>query len=132
MQDGHRFDLGGRVLEVLHCPGHSPGGVALLDAANGGLFSTDVAYAGALYVFEPEELPVYQASLQRLADLAPSLRAVYPAHDASPIDPDILPRMAEAVDRVVDGLEPTSREGDVGRWEFDGFALQMWGLPTSN
>jgi glyoxylase-like metal-dependent hydrolase (beta-lactamase superfamily II) len=131
MRDGHRFDLGGRALEVLHCPGHSPGGIALLDAGNRALFSADVAYAGALYVFEPAELPVYQASLQRLADLAPSLDAVYPAHDASPIDPGILPRMAEAVRQVVDGLDPKGREGDIARWEFDDFALQIWGMPAS-
>jgi glyoxylase-like metal-dependent hydrolase (beta-lactamase superfamily II) len=131
MHDGHRFELGGRVLEVLHCPGHSTGGIALLDAGNGALFSADVAYAGALYVFDPVDLPVYAASLQRLADFAPSLSAVYPAHDASPIDPAMLPRMAEAVNSVVNGLEPTGQEGDVARWEFDGFALQMWGMPTS-
>jgi glyoxylase-like metal-dependent hydrolase (beta-lactamase superfamily II) len=131
MQDGHRFDLGGRVLEVLHCPGHSPGGIALLDAGNGALFSADVAYAGALYVFDPADLPVYVASLQRLGDLAPSLNAVYPAHDASPINPAMLSRMAEAVNSVANGLEPTGQEGNVARWEFDGFALQMWGMPAS-
>lgn len=129
MKDGHRFDLGGRVLEVLHCPGHSPGGIALLDRANGALFSTDVAYGGALYVYDPANLPTYQASLQRLADLAPTLKAVYPAHDASPIEPAMLLGMAQGVRDVVDGMEPSSREGDMARYEFDGFALQVWGMP---
>lgn len=129
MKDGHRFDLGGRVLEVLHCPGHSPGGIALLDRANGALFSTDVAYGGALYVYDPANLPTYQASLQRLADLAPTLKAVYPAHDASPIEPAMLLGMAQGVRDVVDGMDPSSREGDMARYEFDGFALQVWGMP---
>lgn len=129
MKDGHRFDLGGRVLEVLHRPGHSPGGIALLDRANGALFSTDVAYGGALYVYDPANLPTYQASLQRLADLAPTLKAVYPAHDASPIEPAMLLGMAQGVRDVVDGMEPSSREGDMARYEFDGFALQVWGMP---
>jgi glyoxylase-like metal-dependent hydrolase (beta-lactamase superfamily II) len=131
MKDGHRFDLGGRVLEVLHCPGHSPGGIALLDRANGALFSTDVAYAGALYVYDPAHLSTYQASLQRLADLAPRLNAVYPAHDASPIEPAMLPGMAKGVRDVIDGMDPSSREGDMARYEFDGFALQVWGMPES-
>lgn len=129
MRDGHRFDVGGRVLEVLHLPGHSAGGVALFDAGNRALFSTDVAYAGVLYVFDPKELPVYAASLRRLADLAPDLDAVYPAHDASPIAPDILPKMGEAVAEVIGGREPDGREGNVGRWVFEGFAVQVWGLP---
>ncbi|HEV2073499.1 MAG TPA: MBL fold metallo-hydrolase [Thermomicrobiales bacterium] len=129
MEDGHHFDLGGRGLEVLHCPGHSPGGIALLDRANGALFSTDVAYAGALYVYEPANLLTYQASLQRLADLAPTLHAVYPAHDASPIEPAMLPGMAQGVRDAMDGMEPSSRAGDMARYEFDGFVLQVWGMP---
>jgi glyoxylase-like metal-dependent hydrolase (beta-lactamase superfamily II) len=126
--DGHRFDLGGRVLEVLHGPGHSPGGISLLDAARGALFSADVAYAGVLYVYDPADLPIYHASLIRLADLAPDLHAVYPAHDASPIDPAMLTRMVQGTGDVIRGLEPTSRDGDMARYDFDGFALQVWGM----
>jgi glyoxylase-like metal-dependent hydrolase (beta-lactamase superfamily II) len=125
VRDGHRFDLGGRVLEVIDGPGHSPGGISLLDAAHGALFSADVAYAGALYVYDPADLPVYLASLRRLAELAPDLRAVYPAHD----DPTVLARIARGVADVIDGREPSSREGDMARYDFDGFAVQVWGMP---
>lgn len=31
LEDGGRIDLGNRVLEVMHTPGHSPGGVSFLD-----------------------------------------------------------------------------------------------------
>lgn len=129
MRDGHTFDLGGRTLAVLHLPGHSPGGIALLDAANGALFSADVAYAGTLYVFDPADLSIYHASLRRLAGLAPRLDTVYPAHDASPMDPALLPKMASAVGHVIDGLEPLGSRDGVTRWEFEGFALQVWGMP---
>ena len=130
MRDGHRFDLGGRTLEVVHGPGHSPGGISLLDAGNGALFSTDVAYAGALYVYDPAELPVYHTSLSRLADLAPDLEAVYPAHGASPISPALLPRMRDGVATVMAGRPPERTEGDMARYDFDGFALQVWGMPV--
>lgn len=130
VRDGHRFDLGTRTLEVIHGPGHSCGGISLLDAGNGALFSTDVAYAGALYVYDPAELPVYHASLSRLADLAPNLNAVYPAHGASPISPALLPMMRDGVAAVIDGLPPQRTEGDMARYDFDGFALQVWGMPT--
>lgn len=132
VHDGHRFDLGGRVLEVIHCPGYSSGGIALLDAARGMLFSADVAYAGALYVYDPALLPTYHASLQRLAALAPDLRAVYPAHDASPIEPALLPAMADGIADVISGLKPSSREGDMARYDFNGFTLQVWGMPESS
>lgn len=128
LADGHRFDIGDRVLEVLHCPGHSPGGIALLDAANGALFSTDVAYAGALYVYDPADLVTYHASLARLAALAPDLSAVYPSHDASPIPPALLPPMRDAVASIVEAMAPTTTEGDMARYDFDGFAVQVWGM----
>lgn len=126
--DGQRFDLGGRVLAALHCPGHSPGGIALWDAANGALFSTDVAYAGALYCYDPADLPVYEASLARLAAL-PGVQAVYPAHNASPIAPGLLPAMRDGVAAIIAGRAPDSREGDMARYDFAGFAVQVWGMP---
>lgn len=126
--DGQRFDLGGRVLAALHCPGHSPGGIALWDAANGALFSTDVAYAGALYCYDPADLPVYEASLARLAAL-PGVQAVYPAHNASPIAPGLLPAMRDGVAAIIAGRALDSREGDMARYDFAGFAVQVWGMP---
>lgn len=129
LRDGHRFDIGSRTLDVIHGPGHSPGGISLLDARNGALFSTDVAYAGVLYVYDPMDLPIYRASLSRLADLAPGLQAVYPSHNASPFSPDLLPKMRDGVGAVIDGLPPARTEGDMARYDFDGFALQVWGMP---
>ena len=41
LTDGFVFDLGGRTLEVIGTPGHTPGSVCLLDAKNRILFSGD-------------------------------------------------------------------------------------------
>ena len=41
LTDGQLFDLGGRTLEVLHVPGHSPGSVCLLDRERRWLFTGD-------------------------------------------------------------------------------------------
>jgi glyoxylase-like metal-dependent hydrolase (beta-lactamase superfamily II) len=46
--DGHRIDLGNRVLEVLHIPGHTPDAVALLDADAGYLWTGDSFYEGPI------------------------------------------------------------------------------------
>ncbi|MCB1404296.1 MAG: MBL fold metallo-hydrolase, partial [Rhodobacteraceae bacterium] len=40
--------LGDRHFEVIHTPGHSPGGIALWEAATGILFSGDILYDGPL------------------------------------------------------------------------------------
>jgi glyoxylase-like metal-dependent hydrolase (beta-lactamase superfamily II) len=34
LEDGDVVDLGDRVLEVIHTPGHSPGGIALFEAGH--------------------------------------------------------------------------------------------------
>ena len=46
VDDGDVIDLGNRHSEFVHTPGHSPGGIALWEAASGVLFSADIVYAG--------------------------------------------------------------------------------------
>jgi glyoxylase-like metal-dependent hydrolase (beta-lactamase superfamily II) len=44
--DGERLTAGGHELQVLHTPGHSPGGVCLWDADAGVVFSADTLFNG--------------------------------------------------------------------------------------
>ena len=46
VEEGDAIDLGDRMFEVLHLPGHTDGSIGLWDAANGTLFSGDAVYAG--------------------------------------------------------------------------------------
>jgi glyoxylase-like metal-dependent hydrolase (beta-lactamase superfamily II) len=48
LADGDVIDLGDRHSEVIHTPGHSPGGIALWEAATGGLIAGDIVYDGPL------------------------------------------------------------------------------------
>jgi glyoxylase-like metal-dependent hydrolase (beta-lactamase superfamily II) len=77
--DGDRIDLGDRVLEVIHTPGHSPGGIALWESATGILFSGDILYDGPLiedcYHSDPT---AYILSMRRLLNLTP--RVVHGGH----------------------------------------------------
>jgi glyoxylase-like metal-dependent hydrolase (beta-lactamase superfamily II) len=45
---GDHIDLGDRQLEVIHTPGHSPGGIGLYEAATGVFLSGDIVYDGPL------------------------------------------------------------------------------------
>ena len=47
VKDGDRIDLGDRVLEVIHTPGHSPGSICLLDKENKILFTGDTFVPGS-------------------------------------------------------------------------------------
>jgi len=124
LQGGESFNLGGRSLDVIHCPGHSPGGIALLEPDRGVLFSTDVAYPCALYAFGPDaDMAAYHASLTRLAALAPVLRAVYTSHCASPMDAALLPRMRDAMGEILSGREPDGAKDGIGQHLFEGFSV---------
>jgi glyoxylase-like metal-dependent hydrolase (beta-lactamase superfamily II) len=121
---GESFTLGSRTLEVIHCPGHSPGGIALFDPDFGVLFSTDIAYPDALYAYSDEaDLEAYHRSLTQLALLTPVLRTVYPSHGPSPMDPRLLPVMRDAVGEILNGRQPDRIDGKVARHEYDGFSV---------
>jgi len=48
LHDGDRLELGGRTFQVIHVPGHSPGGIALYDAAAGLALVGDALFAGSI------------------------------------------------------------------------------------
>lgn len=79
LEDGDVVDLGDRRFEVIHTPGHSPGGIALWEAATGILFSGDVHYDGPLIEGTSDlERAQYVASMRRL--LALPVRVVHGGH----------------------------------------------------
>lgn len=69
LHDGDVIDLGNRQLEVIHTPGHSPGGIALWEKKTGTLISGDIVYDGPLiedtYHANADH---YYASMKRLLD----------------------------------------------------------------
>lgn len=70
LTDGDVIDLGDRSFEVVHTPGHSPGGIALWEARTKTLFSGDIVYDGPLIDDAyHSRLDDYDASLERLVSL---------------------------------------------------------------
>jgi glyoxylase-like metal-dependent hydrolase (beta-lactamase superfamily II) len=79
LEDGDMIDLGDRQFEVIHTPGHSPGGIALYEKATEILFSGDILYDGPLiedtYHSNADD---YHASMERLLRL--KVRLVHGGH----------------------------------------------------
>lgn len=126
LADGQTLDLGDRSLEVIHCPGHAPGLVAVLDRERRSLYSTDVVYAGPLYAHVPgADLAAYVQTAARLAALAPDLDRLYPAHDQRPLRPDFLPRVAEAFAAIVAGRTPDGNQADADIYHDEGFSILL-------
>ena len=77
--EGDIVDLGDRTFEVLHTPGHSPGGIALFERATGILFSGDIVYDGPLIEDTYHaDVASYVASMRRLLGLP--VRVVHGGH----------------------------------------------------
>jgi glyoxylase-like metal-dependent hydrolase (beta-lactamase superfamily II) len=79
LDDGDVVDLGDRHFEVIHTPGHSPGGIALWEAATGILFSGDIVYDGPLIedTYHSDAADYYR-SMSRLLGLP--VRVVHAGH----------------------------------------------------
>jgi glyoxylase-like metal-dependent hydrolase (beta-lactamase superfamily II) len=82
LEDGDVIDLGDRVFEVIHTPGHSPGGIALYEKATQILFSGDIVYDGPLIEDTYHaNMADYIKSMKRLLTL--DIRTVHGGHFTS-------------------------------------------------
>jgi glyoxylase-like metal-dependent hydrolase (beta-lactamase superfamily II) len=115
MHDGDHIDLGGRTLEVMATPGHTPDAISLFDRANGLLFTGDSYYPAPIWLYRPEtDLKAYEASIRRLAALAPQVKTVLGAHNIPVAPPTVLARLVAAFEdvragKVVPTAEPEGR-----------------------
>ncbi len=125
VRDGTVLDLGGRKLEVIAVPGHTPDSIALLDRANRLLFTGDTFYVGPIWLFEPEtDLAVYARSTARLASLADAVDVLLPAHNTPAASPANLVKLRDAAQAIAAGaLKETSRQNGRRRFQFDGFSV---------
>jgi glyoxylase-like metal-dependent hydrolase (beta-lactamase superfamily II) len=109
IHDGERIDLGGRTIEVIATPGHTPDAISLFDRANGLLFTGDTYYPAPIWLFRPEtDLDAYARSIRRLAALAPQVKVVIGAHNIPFAKPEVLAHLVAAFDEVRAGkVTPT-------------------------
>lgn len=95
LKDGDRIELGGRSIQVLHTPGHSPGHMCFWEQERGYLFTGDLVYKDTLFAYYPSTDPqAYLASLEKVSALP--VKNVFPAHHTLNIQPEILGRMRDA------------------------------------
>jgi glyoxylase-like metal-dependent hydrolase (beta-lactamase superfamily II) len=126
LHDGERVDLGGRELEVIYTPGHTPDSLTLLDRKNGLLFTGDTFYPGPIYLFTPEtDFATYERSVARLATLGPEIKLLLPAHNVPVAEPVYLERLADAVRQVQSGKAKGRVTEGHAEYAFDGFSLLL-------
>jgi glyoxylase-like metal-dependent hydrolase (beta-lactamase superfamily II) len=81
LKDKDNIDLGGRVIEVIHTPGHTPGAISFLDRNNRMLFSGDNIGDRPVYMFmEGQSLEEYTKSLEHLISICTDYDSIYACH----------------------------------------------------
>jgi glyoxylase-like metal-dependent hydrolase (beta-lactamase superfamily II) len=127
IHDGDTLDLGGRTLEVISTPGHTPDEICLLDRKSGLLFTGDNFYAGPIWLYRPEtNLDAYVRSVERIAAMAPQLQLILPSHNVPVDTPYQLPRLVIAIKKVRAGsVKPVSDGGGKVHYSVDGFTFLM-------
>jgi len=115
--DGDAIDIGGRVIHILHTPGHSPGHMCFWEENRKYLFTGDLVYKDTLFAYFPSTDPkAYLASLEKIATLP--VERVFPAHHSLDIHPEILIRMQNAFQdlKAKGKLQHGSGMYDYGDW----------------
>jgi glyoxylase-like metal-dependent hydrolase (beta-lactamase superfamily II) len=113
VHDGFKVNLGGRTLEIIATPGHTPDAICLLDRDNGLLFTGDTYYPAPIWLYRPEtDLDAYVASVKKIAELAPQLKLVLGAHNVPVAQPSVLAGLVNAIQAVRAGQGEVKPAGD--------------------
>jgi len=125
MEDGMEFDLGGRVLKVIHTPGHSAGEVSILDETSRTLFSGDTANVGIILMRQPDNGTVLIEECNRTMGKLWSMEASFDrlgvGHDEVTISKQIVKDYLDLTTGLLEGSvvgtyeETGFRKGDVAR-----------------
>lgn len=102
VRGGDVLDLGGRELEIVELPGHTPGSIAVLDRSRRALISGDPISTGAIFMFGPgRDMRQYLTSLRALQRRIGDFDAIWPAHGDFPVSPEQIAKLALGAERML-------------------------------
>ena len=125
VEDGDILDLGGRTLEVLLVPGHTPDAAALLDDDTGLLFTGDSYYDAAIWLFVREtSLADYTQSIARLAKIEKNVQYLLGAHNEARVNASEIAKVVSALKLLkTRSIAPVDDDQGLLRFEIDGVAF---------
>ena len=114
IQDGHVFHLGGRDVEAVHTPGHTPGCICLLDCAARMLFTGDTLCEWGILLDLAGCCPpeTYLASVRRIKALSPAFDQNLPGHHGWPVDKGYIEEYEACAAGILDGTVEIDMEGN--------------------
>ncbi|HRW30657.1 MAG: MBL fold metallo-hydrolase [Alphaproteobacteria bacterium] len=124
VEDGEIIDIGGRPIEVVYTPGHSPDSVILVDKQNRMMFTGDSFYPAPIYLYsEKASFEDFFISAQIMFDYHDQVDYLMPGHNETMQPAAYLNKLRQA---TMDIINPSTRyiQGDKRRtYQFDGFSI---------
>ncbi|BBF44929.1 hypothetical protein lbkm_3669 [Lachnospiraceae bacterium KM106-2] len=121
LSDRDQLDLGGRKLEVLHTPGHSPGHICLYEREKGYLYAGDLLYLGKLDLYYPTTDPdLYMESIEKIRKL--SVTRILPGHHRMDVPNSLADQVGEALKQL---KENNLLHQGKGIFSYDGFSIHL-------
>ncbi len=127
MKEGYRIDLGGKELEVIHTPGHTPDSVCLLERRERLLFTGDIFYPAPIYVYSEEsDIDEFISSFRKI------VKADYdwamPAHNETVMEKEVVEDVLTSIEAIKAGKAGSFKPGvakgiKVRRYDYPRFAL---------
>ena len=106
IKDGYIINLGGRSLQVIATPGHTPDAICLYDKQAGYLWCGDSFYEGPILLSSDKtDLKAYRQSINKMAQLAAKSTLVLPAHNLPVAKPALLIKAARAFNQIISGVK---------------------------
>lgn len=121
LNDGDIVDLGGRKLQVIHTPGHSPGHCCFYEPERKYLYSGDLIYKGCLQVFYPTTDPqLFYESVKRINNF--KVAKILPGHHQLDVPVSL-------ISQIEAGFLQIKQNGQLkhgnGLFDFEDFQIQV-------
>ncbi|MBP5489807.1 MAG: MBL fold metallo-hydrolase [Lachnospiraceae bacterium] len=104
VKEGDIIDLGGRPLQIIDLPGHTPGSIAILDVNARVLIGGDSIQDGRIFMFgSHRNMAEYNRSMRELMKYIDTFDEVWPSHSSIPVKPDLIPKLIEGSSAILAG-----------------------------
>ena len=127
LKEGDKIDLGGKELEIIHTPGHTPDSVSLLEKRERLLFTGDIFYQAPIYIYSLDsDINEFISSFRKM------VKADYdwamPAHNEALVEKKVIESVLTAIESIKAGKAGTFKPGiangiKVRRYDYPKFAL---------
>lgn len=116
VRNGDTFDLGNRILEVIHVPGHTKGSIVLLDRDARSLYSADAINPNTLlHLPGAATVEEYLEAVRHLKKYQQAFDCVYTGHAIEPVPASIVDDAIELCGRIMERTDDAvPEEGGLG------------------